>query len=269
MSTPLTASSALRLIETLASASVLLSSLEFIVVPRLIDDTSFMIWPVFRLRHRWFFDGRLGKVFDRILAWPAILFVLFLRLLAALLLFVGVTWSTAHIALLAIITVSTMAMMLRTTYGLEGSDQILLIIFVTLTLVFARPSPVTMTLGLWFLALQACLAYCTAGYYKVASPMWRDGTALVGIFGTRCYGQPMLARYLADHHRLTIWLSRAFAVSECGFPLVLLLPKSMLPYFLAWGIGFHASCAVLMGLNNFLWAFLATYPAVVYCVTHR
>ena len=35
--------------------------------------------------------------------------------------------------------------------------------------------------------------------------------------------------------------------------------------FLAGGLLFHVASAVLMGLNTFLWAFGATYPAVFYC----
>ncbi|MFE3793433.1 hypothetical protein KHQ06_28615 [Nocardia tengchongensis] len=29
----------------------------------------------------------------------------------------------------------------------------------------------------------------------------------------------------------------------------------------------HIGTAILMRLNTFLWAFLATYPAVIYCAT--
>ena len=29
------------------------------------------------------------------------------------------------------------------------------------------------------------------------------------------------------------------------------------------GIGFHLGCGIVMGLNSFVWAFGATYPAVV------
>jgi hypothetical protein len=32
--------------------------------------------------------------------------------------------------------------------------------------------------------------------------------------------------------------------------------------FLAAGVVFHVSCALLMGLNRFVWAFCGCYPAV-------
>jgi hypothetical protein len=33
---------------------------------------------------------------------------------------------------------------------------------------------------------------------------------------------------------------------------------------LGMGVGFHLGCGLVMGLNRFLWAFTATYPAVFY-----
>ncbi len=30
-------------------------------------------------------------------------------------------------------------------------------------------------------------------------------------------------------------------------------------------MAFHVTLAFVMGLNGFLWAFVATYPAVIYC----
>jgi len=35
--------------------------------------------------------------------------------------------------------------------------------------------------------------------------------------------------------------------------------------FLGWGLAFHLMNALVMGLNSFLWAFLATYGAIIYC----
>ena len=53
-------------------------------------------------------------------------------------------------------------------------------------------------------------------------------------------------------------------VTEALFPLVLLVPHSIGLYFLVGGALFHASCAFVMGLNSFFWAFVATYPAIYF-----
>jgi hypothetical protein len=70
-------------------------------------------------------------------------------------------------------------------------------------------------------------------------------------------GEPQLRRRLA-----TAWSVIAF---ESLFPLAILAgPKGAL-VFLGIGVMFHLANAAVMGLNNFVWAFTATYPAVHYC----
>ena len=265
----LTALQSLRLIELLGAICVVLSSLEFLLRPRLIDDASLMSWPLFRLRHPWFIEGAVGGALDRVLAYPTVFTIIAARLAAATFLVVGVEASVPHLALLATVALTTSTMMLRTTFGLEGSDQVVLLLFVTLTLIFVHPSPIVIDIGLWFIALQTALAYFTSGIYKITSRTWLDGSALVGIFGTQAYGHPAVARLLALHPQATTWLSRLFCAAECAFPLVLVLPASALPPFLVGGLLFHLCCAFFMGLNNFLWAFVAMYPAVAFCVLSR
>jgi hypothetical protein len=53
-------------------------------------------------------------------------------------------------------------------------------------------------------------------------------------------------------------------VMETLFPLCLVLPAPWGWALLGWGVLFHVLCAVIMGFNGFLWAFLAAYPAIRY-----
>ena len=39
--------------------------------------------------------------------------------------------------------------------------------------------------------------------------------------------------------------------------------RAVVVAFLVIGLAFHLGCAVLMGLNSFLWAFPAAYPCVL------
>ncbi|HEY6033401.1 MAG TPA: hypothetical protein VIV58_04055, partial [Kofleriaceae bacterium] len=63
----------------------------------------------------------------------------------------------------------------------------------------------------------------------------------------------------------------AMVITEAAFPLALLGPWWLVLAFFAWGVVFHVANAVLMGLNSFLWAFVATYPAIAFAWTllHR
>jgi hypothetical protein len=116
--------------------------------------------------------------------------------------------------------------------------------------------------ALSFIAAQAVLAYATSGIAKLISPVWRDGTGLAGILSTVDHGTPRVSLWLARHptfSELASWSTIAF---ECAFVLVLVLPSPVGAAILVIGLLFHAGCAVLMGLNSFLWAFPATYTCV-------
>jgi hypothetical protein len=52
---------------------------------------------------------------------------------------------------------------------------------------------------------------------------------------------------------------------ETTFPIAILAPNRVRWVLLGLGACFHIGVAVGMGLNTFLWAFVATYPAVEYC----
>jgi hypothetical protein len=114
----------------------------------------------------------------------------------------------------------------------------------------------------WFIAAQAVLAYVVSGAFKAVAPAWRDGSALQRILATQSLGNKRLARLFGERAGLAQAMCWLVIVWECMFPLVLLLPAQLkLPAFAA-GLLFHLSIAFTMGLNQFVWAFAATYPAL-------
>jgi hypothetical protein len=42
------------------------------------------------------------------------------------------------------------------------------------------------------------------------------------------------------------------------------LPATLLWIFLATGILFHLTIALIMGLNTFFWSYISTYPAILF-----
>ncbi|MEL6536471.1 MAG: hypothetical protein AAFQ98_13730, partial [Bacteroidota bacterium] len=69
------------------------------------------------------------------------------------------------------------------------------------------------------------------------------------------YGKPKVQQVLT-------WSTLLF---ELLFPLFLFTPYPYAWVFLAEGVLLHGSIALLMGLNSFFWAFIATYPALWVC----
>lgn len=117
--------------------------------------------------------------------------------------------------------------------------------------------------AVFFVAAQLVLSYLTAGIAKLISPIWRSGQAVGLIMRTKTYGTPWLSRTVKQLH-LSGPLSWATILFEVVGPLsVLAGPKPTL-LFLAAGMLFHISIAIAMGLNTFVWAFTATFPAVYY-----
>lgn len=153
----------------------------------------------------------------------------------------------------------------RSTYGGDGSQQMNLLIGVAVLLGF-NPwvEPATGSFSLLFIAAQSCLAYFTSGLSKLVSPIWTQGDPLVGILSTTAYGSDLGLHLVLKMHRLRPLFVVGMILLETLFPISVLGPRWLLLGFLLWGIAFHISNAVFMGLNTFLWSFLATYPTICY-----
>jgi hypothetical protein len=131
------------------------------------------------------------------------------------------------------------------------------------------PRPLQFTFLVQFLAFQACLAYGTAGWCKIRVLGWRDGTYLSAILTTRIYGTPALGRYLGAHPPFARAATLGVVAWECAFPLVLVLPAPIAYGMLGLGALFHVTNAFLTGLNTFVWAFVGTYPALIWVLQQR
>ena len=85
---------------------------------------------------------------------------------------------------------------------------------------------------------------------------------MAAILSTEGYGLPMFAKILSDRPVLDKFLCWSVIAWEIAFPLVLVAPTTAMVAILSIGVVFHASCAFVMGLNRFVWAFCGCYPAV-------
>lgn len=175
----------------------------------------------------------------------------------------------AVLAALAVLFVTDLLVSMRLLFSKEGSDRMVRILNVTLLLVALAPDePHVRDAGLAFIALQGCLAYFTAGFWKALGPHWRNGQAVFLVFNTRTNGAQPMAAVLSRQPWLTRLLSWSVVGVEVLFPLALAGGPTVALAFVAWGLVFHATNALVMGLNSFFFAFAATYPAILYCAEH-
>jgi len=151
--------------------------------------------------------------------------------------------------------------MKRHYFSVDGSDEMMLLVLAATSLGGIGNSSRYIA---FFLAAELVLAYTTAGAYKAASPFWQKGKALLAITRTRAFGHPQVSKLLRRYPLLTHSSELSLVLWESGFLIALIAPRQVLWMMLAAGIVFHLSCAWVMGLNTFLWAFAAGYPCVIY-----
>jgi hypothetical protein len=258
-------SHALLLISRLAAFGMLITSLEYMFARNVLRDDGPMSWPIGSLRQAWLAQHFSNPVLNSVLRYPNIFFVLFIRAFFAFAILCGVN----HPSLVMGIALLTILFLLRNPYGHDGADQMLLIIFAALSLVALDNTPFTRLIFFWFLTFQACLAYSVAGFAKLSARGWRDGSYLTAICGTSIYGHAGLARVLREKPIFARITSRSLILWECSFPLALLAPPPVAYALIGTGLVFHLVNAYVMGLNTFLFAFVATYPAILFCVQSR
>ncbi|MCX4869065.1 hypothetical protein OHU11_39240 [Streptomyces sp. NBC_00257] len=153
----------------------------------------------------------------------------------------------------------------RQHFGTDGSDQVAFLAQGVAALArMGEQQPRTVDSCLWFVGLQSSLSYFASGVAKAAGPLWRSGEALPLILRTEAYGDSTAYRLVKKYPAAARAATTAVLLLECGFPVVFLAKGRMtLPVLISAGT-FHVINARVMGLSRFVWAFLSTYPAILY-----
>lgn len=260
------ATAAYQIIVYIFGVGMIISTLEYVSLIREFSQDGIYSWRVLRLMSP--FRGRdqhLDSIVSAVYDERGVRVLLGLRLVGAMGLVIMPLGSLSFSIAACLLVIGTLLFGARQVFGEDGSDQLNSILAVTIfACVGPHSTPFILDVGLWFLALQLSLAYFSAGAAKVISRVWRSGTAVFEIFDTASYGHEPVARYLLRYPAISWFLSWSVISFELLFPLGLVLPSLALAAFLVWGVVFHLSCAAIMGLNNFVWSFVGTYPAMVY-----
>jgi hypothetical protein len=253
----LTSESALFLVSTLASLGAVISTLEWWVNRGHLRSGALLGWA-----------GRPSGTskFELFLSYPNFLVVLVVRFLALLVLPAALWFHRGQVAALGTVFASQLLLNRRNPHAMDGSDQMATQVFGALLLGALPGTELAREACLWYIAAQACLSYFTSGVAKILSPYWRQGDAVFLVFNSQVLGHEATARFLARRPALVKALSWGAITMESLFPLVLVLGYPVCLLFFAWGIGFHLTNALILGFNSFFWSFVATYPAIFFCV---
>jgi hypothetical protein len=240
----------------LAAVSVALQTFELWQVRSVCADAGVWSWPVLREEHR-ALPAALRWLFAVLLPYRCYLALLALR--APLLLALGLGWLPA--AALLLLTQLAIGARFRGTFN-GGSDYMTVTLLLGLTAASVG-HPLAARAGLAYVCVQLVLSYFIAGVVKLAQPGWRSGLALQQLLSSNRYGTPPGLRRVVRRAGVARWLSIALLGFECGFPLALTGPRAALA-FVVCGVAFHLGTVVAFGLNRFLFAWAAAYPALFY-----
>ena len=119
--------------------------------------------------------------------------------------------------------------------------------------------------ALWYVAVQSLSSYFVSGWVKLMRPEWRSGRALTVFLDNAVYG-PLPANSIYRQPQLALLCSWSFTLWEGLFPLAL-LDARLATLFCAIATVFHFLVFWFFGLNRFFWAWLSTFPAILYCAS--
>lgn len=244
---------AVRAMEVLAAIAVAVGTLELLAVRRAFADDG--IW-------RWSTLAAELRPLRSLLAYRPFVVLLVCRLACAALLLVGVRGAVAPALWIMTVLVN---LRFRGTYN-GGSDLMTMVVLTGLVVAhLGHRSAVVVGGALLYVAAQATLSYLVAGVAKVRNPAWRRGDALAAFAARPDFAVPPLVRRAlggcgSARVAAASWVVMAF---ECAFPLALVGVR-VAWVFVALALVFHLGTIVVFGLNRFLLAWAASWPAVIF-----
>lgn len=226
------------------------------------DDDGLLSWRVLRLRNRW---SAGSAILAPACGRRGVTIVLALRLAMAAVLTLPVGNAVRLAALVAIVLTGWLLRQ-RRWLSHDGSDQMgqtVAIGAAILALGLVVRDPGVAFAGVLLIAGQLCIAYFIGGVAKLVSPEWRSGRALIGVMGTHAFGHGFAARVASSRTRFARAFCWALMIVETAFPLAIMLDANLFCVVLLVFASFHLATALFMGLNTYVWSFLAAYPAAL------
>lgn len=233
------------------------------------DDKSkpFYNWEMLQLRPFLSKHIHLKRINDFLLNNKSYPLLLQVKLITSILILLTFNIVIVQNILIVILLLVSYLIYYRNIFGQDGSDQMFTIILTCLAIItLFRNNYSLVVLPIYFIAFQITLAYFAAGVSKLFGKEWRKGNAVYGITNTLCFGSPKYIKIL-DKHKYSSFILTWFAITwETAFPIVLLGNPYIIIIMLSVGLIFHVMNAEIMGLNSFFFAFLASYPSLIYSI---
>ncbi|MGW3956788.1 hypothetical protein ACWEKM_39150 [Streptomyces sp. NPDC004752] len=253
-----------RAVERMTAVGAVIGSLEQLSGKGRRSREETLPWRITKTRLRRLNRGRGRRFGELLVAPPRDQVAAVVKLAAGTRLLIGSPGHVERAILLTVLASTGVINHIRVGgFGMDGSDHLATVTFTTALLdKVAGDNTSDRKAVLYSLASQSALAYCTSGLVKLTSPTWRSGEAITGVLRTRTYGDRNLFTLVQARPAVAKTMAWSVILTETLFPFVLVLPPRAARACFVAGVVFHLANGRSMGLNRFLWAFTATYPAV-------
>lgn len=243
----------------LLAFAIIFQTIELIRLSPAFSDKGVWRWSILKDEFK-VFPKSIQNILDKCLRYPNFLILLYIRLVCAILITVF-----PHPLILSIlfITVFLTLLRFRGTFN-GGSDYMTLVVLSALTIasIFNKHEAVVSG-ALWYIAIQAGLSYFISGLVKINKASWRSGKALTAFVVSGNYEQPEWLLILFKKPVISIIFSWCAMLLECFFPLAF-ADSTLCLVFVSAAFIFHVINFYVFGLNRFVFAWLASYPALYY-----
>jgi hypothetical protein len=262
LSTPMAA----RALEILFAWSASIQIFEYLRMSHAMHGSGLWVW---RLQRADIPNAALRQLFDALYAEPVFKVLLWARLLAL----VSLALQGSGLINVVFLFITHVLVLIRWRGAFNGGSDFMTLVVLTglllaqLILNVTEGSLTDADLAwracFWYIAIQSITSYFVSGSVKLLRPEWRKGQALTIFLNAAIHG-PLPEKHLLRQTWMATLASWGFILWECAAPLVLLDARWAVLFCLMAAL-FHFLVFWFFGLNRFFWAWLASFPAIVWC----
>jgi hypothetical protein len=252
---------AIRAMELLFALNLVIQTLEYLRMGKVTADEAFWSWPLQRADLP---NAPVRALLDVLFQPRVYQLHLWLRLLAAVTLAV----LGASLPLVVFLFVGNLLILIRWRGAFNGGSDFMTLVVLTGLLIAQvvgawGNTQLGWQAGFGYIAIQAITSYFMSGAVKLLRSEWRNGSAMTIFLNGAIYG-PLSATHPLRNKGLAMLGSWGFIVWEILFPFSLMDPR-LAAVFCAVAAFFHFLVFWFFGLNRFFWAWLCSFPAIIWC----
>ena len=219
-------------------------------------------WDVYGTQNKYYQNKIFLKYINPLLL-GRIEYLLFSGISLSSTIIIGSFFSSYFYFLLPLLLILLLLKQIHTPFGLEGSDQMQLIIVGSLTISLMNIEKGAI-IAFSFISIQLIFSYFFSGISKLRSPLWRCGQALRLTLKTNSYGNKTIYELLNKKTRISLiacWFIMCWEILFIACPF---LPNPLFYSMLIIAFMFHLSNAFIMKLNGFFLTWIAAFPSIIY-----